>query len=54
MTDEVIPPSDGESATAAAGAEEEVKWPIGFMVILALAAIYVGWRVVQMVGNLFG
>ena len=51
MTDETATPSDSESAPAA---EEEVKWPIGFMLVLALASIYVGWRVIQMIGNLFG
>ena len=52
MTDEMITPSESDSASAAT--EEEVKWPIGFMLILVLASIYVGWRVVQMIGNLFG
>ena len=26
---------------------EEESWPIGFMVILLLAALYLGWRLVQ-------
>ena len=51
MTDEFVTPPENESAPAA---QEEIKWPIGFMLILSLAAIYVGWRVIQMVGNLFG
>jgi len=51
MTDELTTPSESESAPAG---EEEIKWPISFMLILALTAIYVGWRIVQMVGNLFG
>lgn len=51
MTDELTTPPASESAPAA---EEEVKWPISFMLILGLTAVYVGWRIVQMVGNLFG
>ena len=26
---------------------EEEKWPIGFMIVLLLAALYLGWRLVQ-------
>ena len=26
---------------------DEEKWPIGFMVVLLLAALYLGWRLVQ-------
>jgi hypothetical protein len=51
MTDEVTTPGESESSAAA---DEELEWPVSFMLILALTAIYVGWRVIQMVGNLFG
>jgi hypothetical protein len=53
MTDELTTPSEGDS-TSPASTEEEIKWPISFMLILALTAIYVGWRIIQMLGNLFG
>ena len=29
---------------------EDEPWPIGFMVILTLAALYLGWRLVQGIG----
>lgn len=27
--------------------EEDQSWPIGFMIILMLVALYLGWRLVQ-------
>ena len=30
-------------------AAEEETWPIGFMIIVTLAALYLGWRLVQAV-----
>lgn len=32
------------------GSEEELKWPVGFIVMVTLAAIYVILRLVQMAG----
>lgn len=32
------------------GSEEELKWPIGFIVMVSLAALYVILRLVQMAG----
>jgi hypothetical protein len=29
---------------------EQETWPIGFLIIVALAALYLGWRLVQSVG----
>lgn len=29
------------------GTPDEEPWPIGFMVVLLLAALYLGWRLVQ-------
>jgi hypothetical protein len=26
---------------------EEETWPIGFMIIITLAALYLGWRLIQ-------
>jgi len=28
-------------------AEDEESWPIGFLIIVTLAALYLGWRLVQ-------
>lgn len=30
--------------------DDEEKWPVGFMIILTLTALYLGWRLVQGVG----
>lgn len=32
------------------GSEEELKWPIGFIVMVSLAALYLIVRLVQMAG----
>jgi hypothetical protein len=29
--------------------EEDEGWPIGFMIVVGLAALYVGWRLIQMI-----
>ena len=39
MSEEQPPQSDA--------APDEEPWPIGFMLILFLAALYLGWRLVQ-------
>ena len=31
-------------------AADEESWPVGFMIILTLAALYLGWRLVQGIG----
>jgi hypothetical protein len=38
------PARNGDSAAS----EEEPPWPIGFIVLVSLAALYVGWRLVQL------
>ena len=50
MTDELTTPSDSAQGTEA---EEEIKWPISFMLILGVTTVYVGFRIVQMIGWLF-
>jgi hypothetical protein len=30
--------------------EEDESWPIGFMTVLTLVALYLGWRLVQGIG----
>ncbi len=39
-----------EDPQPAPGTTEDEPWPIGFMVILTLAALYLGWRLVQGIG----
>ena len=33
---------------------ERQRWPIGFMLLLGVTALYLGWRLVQGVGVLIG
>lgn len=42
MTDD---PQTGQSAET-----DEESWPIGFMIILTLVVLYLGWRLVQGIG----
>jgi hypothetical protein len=41
---------DGKAARAEEIVPEDESWPIGFMIVLALAALYLGWRLIQGVG----
>ncbi len=34
-------------------AQDDLEWPIGFMVVVGLAVIYLIWRLIQLMGNLF-
>jgi len=29
------------------GEADEEKWPIGFLIIITLVALYLGWRLIQ-------
>ncbi len=40
------PPADGPETPAT----DEESWPIGFLIIVTLAVLYLGWRLVQGVG----
>ena len=31
--------------------EDELPWPVGFIAIASLAALYVAWRVIQLIGR---
>ena len=33
---------------------ERQRWPIGFMLLIGVTALYLGWRLVQGVGVLIG
>jgi hypothetical protein len=39
-----------DSQTRPAPEAEEETWPIGFMIILTLVVLYLGWRLVQGIG----
>ena len=41
-------PGDADTPPADQRADDE-KWPIGFMTILLLVTLYLGWRLVQAV-----
>lgn len=34
-------------------ADEEEPWPVGFLIIVLLAALYLGWRLVQAIDWVF-
>lgn len=40
--------ADAAVAGPAEVVEEELKWPIGFITVLVLAALYLGWRLIQL------
>lgn len=33
-------------------AQEDLEWPIGFMIVVGLAALYLIWRMIQLMGSL--
>ena len=33
---------------------ERQRWPIGFMLLIGVTALYLGWRLVQGIGVLIG
>ena len=57
MSDEAPAPVDGEGhpvgGPSPPAGEEELKWPFGFMAVLVLAALYLVWRLIQLLGGLF-
>ncbi|MEA3511952.1 MAG: hypothetical protein U9R51_11005 [Actinomycetota bacterium] len=34
--------------------EERQKWPVGFMLLIGITALYLGWRLIQGLGVLVG
>lgn len=59
--DDLHPPSGRVGPTGKSGpegrdpeptteAEEDESWPIGFMLILTLVVLYLGWRLIQGIG----
>jgi hypothetical protein len=47
MTDEHVQGDPEENA-------ERQRWPIGFMLLIGVTAVYLGWRLVQGIGVLIG
>jgi hypothetical protein len=47
MTDEHVQGDPKENA-------ERQRWPIGFMLLIGVTALYLGWRLVQGIGVLIG
>ena len=47
MTDGEEPDRNEENGSAQ-------RWPIGFMLLVAAVALYLGWRLVQGIGALVG
>jgi len=39
--------TDNPQTQSASEAEPDESWPVGFMVILTLVVLYLGWRLVQ-------
>lgn len=31
--------------------EDDLEWPFGFIAVLVLAALYLGWRLIQLLGG---
>ncbi len=42
--------SDQRDAVDENTSPDEEKWPIGFMLTIALVVLYLGWRLLQMLG----
>ena len=47
MTEDQVSPVSDEDA-------ERQRWPIGFMLLIGVTALYLGWRLVQGIGVLVG
>ena len=49
--DERVTELNGAHLGGDAPPEEDLEWPIGFLIVLGLAALYLGWRLIQLVGG---
>jgi hypothetical protein len=47
MTDDFLPESDGSSESPGEEAQEQVKAPWSFKLMIALIVVYLGWRLIQ-------
>jgi hypothetical protein len=43
--------SEDAAVDDAGAVDEELPWPIGFMVIVGLAGLYLAWRLIQLIGR---
>jgi len=44
-------PGGTASAAETDPGDEELPWPIGFMILAGLAGLYLAWRLVQLIGR---
>ena len=44
---------DGELPATSEG-EQEPPWPVGFIILVGLAALYLGWRLIQLIVQAIG
>ncbi|MDJ0959621.1 MAG: hypothetical protein QNJ88_03110 [Acidimicrobiia bacterium] len=44
----------GPDGAMANSAEEEPPWPVGFLILVGLAALYLGWRLIQLIVTAVG
>ena len=47
MTEDEDAPESSEEA-------KQQRWPVGFMLLLGVTALYLGWRLIQGIGVLIG
>ena len=43
---------DHDDPAPGAAEEEELPWPVGFLILATLAALYLGWRLIQLLVRL--
>jgi lauroyl/myristoyl acyltransferase len=46
--------TEDQSPDESAQDVERQRWPIGFMLLISVTALYLGWRLVQGIGALVG
>lgn len=46
--------TEGEDQESPGQGAERQRWPIGFMLLIGVTAVYLGWRLIQGVGALIG
>lgn len=49
MTDDDVPAASTNESRVA---DEDLKWPAGFITVVVLAVFYLGWRLIQLTARL--
>ena len=44
---------NGHEVAGEAPTQEDLEWPVGFIIMLVLVALYLGWRLFQLLGGVF-